>query len=482
MVTWANLRVFERGLDVKKVLMSLLLGSFVLVPHLAHATTYFYVDRNFSGTRNGSASNPWQSLSDSGAWTAINNALAADDVVVYFSAREAGADTNEATTTNLVVNRTNTTSNRLTLTGMDKYNTNDSFPSWADYNGACKFQITVSSGDGAIQAGGVGSEERHYVTIRGFRVIGTGSGPSHLVETGGSHVIYEHLIVSGESTSSAIHFEYAITIEPCTDITFRNNVFYDVYKEALYIGGCQNEDQYGHTNINIIDNHIYRSSGDGIDIKDGNRSIAVRGNVVHDCGGTGIVSHSAMLCEKNLVYNNGSQGISHGDYWGRKADTHSGDVWRNNVVYGNRQNNLRLNHSSGQPGISNVRIYNNTLYDAGVSNIRLDDGSFNNVWVQNNIAYLSGSTNISISAGGTVVNDHNYAQNPSFVNAATGDFSLQPGSPCIDAGVALTGFADDFRGASRPSGSAWDIGAYEYGTAGLPGPPAAPTGLTVIPE
>jgi VCBS repeat-containing protein len=49
------------------------------------------------------------------------------------------------------------------------------------------------------------------------------------------------------------------------------------------------------------------------------------------------------------------------------------------------------------------------------------------------------------------------------VDAASDDFSLQAGSPAIDKGVVLTGFND----VSSPwpySGSAPDIGAYEYGS------------------
>jgi hypothetical protein len=41
----------------------------------------------------------------------------------------------------------------------------------------------------------------------------------------------------------------------------------------------------------------------------------------------------------------------------------------------------------------------------------------------------------------------------------------------------LTTVADDFDAALRPSGSGYDIGAYEFGTANAP--PAAPRSLSV---
>ena len=67
--------------------------------------------------------------------------------------------------------------------------------------------------------------------------------------------------------------------------------------------------------------------------------------------------------------------------------------------------------------------------------------------------------------GGAYPGDRNastWMKNPLFVNPAGGDYSLQPGSPLIDAGANLQGIVDeDYAGASRPAGSAFDIGAYE---------------------
>jgi hypothetical protein len=57
-----------------------------------------------------------------------------------------------------------------------------------------------------------------------------------------------------------------------------------------------------------------------------------------------------------------------------------------------------------------------------------------------------------------------------FVNAAAGDFHLNPNSPCIDAGTATSGVTVDIEGNARPTngtnasrgdGSDYDIGAYE---------------------
>ena len=58
----------------------------------------------------------------------------------------------------------------------------------------------------------------------------------------------------------------------------------------------------------------------------------------------------------------------------------------------------------------------------------------------------------------------NINADPSFVDAAHGDFHLRKDSPCIDAGdnAAPAVLADDFDGKIRPSGPFVDMGAYEY--------------------
>nr|MBS3809774.1 hypothetical protein [Desulfobacterales bacterium] len=55
-----------------------------------------------------------------------------------------------------------------------------------------------------------------------------------------------------------------------------------------------------------------------------------------------------------------------------------------------------------------------------------------------------------------------------FVDPDSGDYSLKSGSNAIDAGTDLSAEMDsvDIAGTSRPQGSAWDIGAFEYVSSG----------------
>jgi len=58
----------------------------------------------------------------------------------------------------------------------------------------------------------------------------------------------------------------------------------------------------------------------------------------------------------------------------------------------------------------------------------------------------------------------NISADPEFVDAGSGEYHLSSGSPCIDAGTATNAPTSDFEGTSRPLGSGFDIGAYEYST------------------
>jgi parallel beta-helix repeat protein len=66
-------------------------------------------------------------------------------------------------------------------------------------------------------------------------------------------------------------------------------------------------------------------------------------------------------------------------------------------------------------------------------------------------------------------------------NLSSADFKLLSNSPAIDKGFSMgSPYNLDFFGATRPQGSAWDIGAHEYGASGGDTTaPGAPGGLSV---
>jgi hypothetical protein len=48
-----------------------------------------------------------------------------------------------------------------------------------------------------------------------------------------------------------------------------------------------------------------------------------------------------------------------------------------------------------------------------------------------------------------------------FVDAASNNYQLKPGSPAIDAGTALSAVPSDILGVKRPQGGGYDIVCYE---------------------
>jgi len=127
----------------------------------------------------------------------------------------------------------------------------------------------------------------------------------------------------------------------------------------------------------------------------------------------------------------------------------------------------------------NVKWYNNTAVAAIYSWNGGYFGSQTNSEVRNNI--FTGTYGIASTNHGDVVLSNNLSNSvaPLFVSTNLLNFQLQSNSPAVDAGIVLPPYTDGY------SGSAPDIGAFEYGqtpwTAGATNavlPPAGPTGLT----
>ncbi len=127
--------------------------------------------------------------------------------------------------------------------------------------------------------------------------------------------------------------------------------------------------------------------------------------------------------------------------------------------------------------ITNLTWVNNIIYNCGYSvAVALGDyGSEEDLVFDNNIVFAGDSGSAAISYRGTLYENaealnnatsfsHNSSAEPVFVNYGGRNFHLSPvDTVAIDKGADLaTYFTTDKDGISRPQGSAWDIGAYEY--------------------
>jgi hypothetical protein len=229
------------------------------------------------------------------------------------------------------------------------------------------------------------------------------------------------------------------------------------------------------TNTIIERVEIYNNPGGGIQAYPGpTTGLIVRSNNIHNNN----LCSTATSFTGLLV---GTDGIS----------TNVGTQVYNNLVI----NNGADPNAATAPGIacytsaSGLKIWNNTVYGTKGVGIDVDAGCSSTV-IQNNILYLNTGGGVTNAGSGTL-STNNLITNPNFVNAAGLDFHLNAGSPAINTGINLTacGFTTDYAGSLRPTGggsctaptgSAWEIGAYEFGGAAPDTtPPAAPTGVFV---
>ena len=122
-------------------------------------------------------------------------------------------------------------------------------------------------------------------------------------------------------------------------------------------------------------------------------------------------------------------------------------------------------HSTGSGTVTNVTIINNTLYNNHSYGVRIDFPSTraSGIVTRNTIGYLNAYGDYSSSSGGSATQDHNlWGINPLFVNVAAGNLQLLVGSPAINAGSPTGAPSTDFAGVSRPQGTGFDIGAFEF--------------------
>jgi hypothetical protein len=500
---------------------ALLAWVLVALPVTAFAETFFYIDPDWTGTQTGEAATPWTNMSTP-AWSAVNSALASGPVTVYFSARNAGSDTDETSTVGLPLNRTDGSSNRLTLDGMTKFNTNDAVPSWTDYSGNSRFKITASY---PVNSNNFSPPypDRNFMTIRGFRIVATNGQIAALM--GMSNLIFEFNdcyslagTTGGPAVITGIPFGTNMGIYGgswSSHVTIRNNTIHDTFGEGIYIGGSTPDpagagDVQTGDDILVKDNIItnpgwHGGQGEGIDVKDGNTNLRIVGNTISWTTGypspldyQAIVVEGADLIEGNFVYSNGApfrNGIVTASAWNNSHGRNQ-LVIRNNIIAGATNNGMKLYGGASAPyQWSNTKIYNNAVYGSGDQSILITDTLHNGITLINNILSTSGEWNLYaplgvflahsnniyyagpfglVHSGSTTYDSSSLASfepsaislDPKFVSTGTpyasANFKLQSASPAIDKGATVTSFNYDFSGVTRPQGSAWDIGAHEF--------------------
>jgi hypothetical protein len=282
---------------------------------------------------------------------------------------------------------------------------------------------------------------------------------------------------------------------------------YDNRAYSVYFGG------YGaQSAIDIGWNHLHDNPF--------GKGIQVYGHIAGD-------TISGLLIHDNEIFNNTMTGVALGGSDGntdfvQDATLYNNLIWNNSngasadhMIFGG----IELDGLDANDGA--YYIYNNTFYEDspahsgiaaggeiafatnGPKSASLEDNIFytspgapcylyfddntaqmaSRVTFSNNLYFNAGNgpTGCNYNVGSVAVGKDAKAvnANPNFVSAATQNFHLSSGSPAIDAGMN-TGVVTDFDGVTRPQGSAFDIGAFEFISGSTVSQPAPPTNVRVV--
>jgi len=193
-------------------------------------------------------------------------------------------------------------------------------------------------------------------------------------------------------------------------------------------------------------------------------------NCAHSGGGMCNVDGSPMVT--NCTFTGWAQSCGGGIYNLRSSPTVTNCAFTHNWVgdIGGGICNVR-----SSPTVTNCTFTDNwaDIYGGGMCNWENSSPSVTNCILWSNSAeiyneYESGGATVTYSdVQGGWPGEGNIDADPLFVNGATGDLHLLPGSPCIDAGDnAAVSTSTDLDGNPRIQGVAVDMGAYE--TTGSP--------------
>ena len=327
-----------------------------------------------------------------------------------------------------------------------------------------------------------------------FRVVGLNitcpngdaSAASFISDGGtgsGTKVLGNYIHNTGNTCVSSCHTYHALYFST-------NNVSWEAAWNTIVpdpsktgVAGCKGIEVYStggadQYDIHIHDNIIHDVICDGIDL-----------NTVNPDGANTMGGQGSVEAYNNVVYRvgTGPDPQSASDYGcmevgATAAHTNPIQIY-NNSFYdcGSRGNADSGMISYSGDGAAKINLRNN-IFNAIVA------GSFTEPYFTANsspaCSNSSGGNNVWFGAGappcGTLFTA-NVTGDPLFIDpVSTRNFRLQSTSPAINAGTTISTLFTDLDGVSRPQGTAYDMGAYEFVSGTVAVRPNPPTNLTVV--
>lgn len=336
--------------------------------------------------------------------------------------------------------------------------------------------ITRDAGDAAQNT--INIEGAEFLTISGLEISSNG-GDGINMSGNPSYITIEDLII--HDISVGINFRSSMH-----HITVRRNQIFSTNDtgEGMYVG-CNNATCAVSESLienNWIYNTLAATQGDGIEIKKGSHSNIIRDNVIYDTNYPCILLYGTEgnprnIVEGNVMWNCGDSGIQ------VAADS----VIRNNIILDGPGNGINSQpHQGATP--TNLELTHNTII-GGNPCIRLSDwDNKQGLIFANNAVYcpsgsfaVGGLTGVAVSgnifepATGSFPSA-GYAtgrsESQDFINAAGRNVYPTSDSPLIGAGDPTYATSSDFNGTTRLSSV--DAGAYAWTTTTNPGWQVAP--------
>lgn len=338
-----------------------------------------------------------------------------------------------------------------------------------------------------------------YLTVQGLEIIGNGGDGINMNSTP-SYITLQDLLI--HDVDVGVNFR-----SNCDHIQVLRNHIHHTGRdggtgEGMYVG-CNYATCIVRDSLlegNWIHDTQNSTQGDGIEIKIGSHSNIVRDNVIHDTGYPCVLLYGTQgggrnVVEGNVLWNCGDSGIQ------AAADA----LIRNNLILDSPGNGFNSqDHQGATP--QNLEFVHNTIV-GGSPCLRLSNwGSKTGLVLANNAVYcdggggyvLSSLTAVTIAGnvlvpGTSSIPSSGYRVGRStaqdFLNAAAHAVYPSSTSPLIDAGAAAWVTPFDFNGTARTGTP--DAGAYSWTGPANPGwvvtdgfkavpaatVPAAPTGL-----
>jgi parallel beta-helix repeat protein len=197
-------------------------------------------------------------------------------------------------------------------------------------------------------------------------------------------------------------------------------------------------------------------------------NVIITGNTA-ERGGGAYFGYSNPTLSNVIISNNTAQHYGGGVYFGSSNPTLSNVIISNNTA---GWDGGGISCTTSAPSLFNVTISNNSAYSsAGLGNAIL----VNSIVWNNRPAYVFASTVLTVYSNiqGGWPGIGNINADPMFVDTANGDYRLQAGSPCIDAGIQDTmiiynnGLDTLIVPPMVYMGFAPDMGAYEFDPASV---------------